>query len=71
MNDFEVHHIGTSKELQMTRELIVQLKQVTDQYGIWLLPQPARTTFQNILKFYDNILEKEDYEGSTSVRPTS
>ena len=57
-NDFEVHLIGTTNELKLSRALVNEMS----QYDIEIFPEPVRDKLKNMLKFYSDAVNAERYE---------
>jgi|APGre2960657404_1045060.scaffolds.fasta_scaffold155264_3 hypothetical protein len=57
-NDFEVHLIGTTNELKLSRALVNEMS----QYDIEIFPEPVRDKLKNMLKFYSDTINAERYE---------
>jgi hypothetical protein len=57
-NDFEVHLIGTSNELKLSRALVNEMS----QYDIEIFPEPVRDKLKDMLKFYSDVVNAERYE---------
>ena len=57
-NDFEVHLIGTTNELKLSRALVNEMS----QYDIEIFPEPVRDKLKVMLKFYSDTINAERYE---------
>jgi hypothetical protein len=57
-NDFEVHLIGTTNELKLSRALVNEMS----QYDIEIFPEPVRDKLKVMLKFYSDAVNAERYE---------
>lgn len=57
-NDFEVHLIGTTNELKLSRALVNEMS----QYDIEIFPEPVRDKLKVMLKFYSDVVNAERYE---------
>ena len=57
-NDFEVHLIGTTNELKLSRALVNEMS----QYDIEIFPEPVRDKLKVMLKFYSDVVNAEGYE---------
>ena len=56
-NDFEVHPIGTTNEIKLSRELVNEMS----QYDMEIFPEPVRNKLKDILKFYSDTVNAERY----------
>lgn len=61
MSDFEVHQIGTATELRLSRELVTQIHQVTEQYGAGIFPQNVIVVYNELIKHYNKQMDNERY----------
>ena len=61
MNDFEVHAIGTAKELRLSRALAQSIAQIEQQYR-GVVPDPVMRAYNELFKFYQEQLERENNE---------
>lgn len=61
MTDFEVHDIGTATELRLGRQLVNEIKQAGDQYGLGLFPVNVLAAYKEIIDFHTKQLENERY----------
>ena len=59
-NDFEVHPIGTAQELKLCRELIWEMAQLQNQYGVF--HKTVLDKLNAVLEFYKKQNETERYE---------
>lgn len=59
MKDFEVHPIFTSKEIIASRELAGAIKQITEQYGIGIVPHSVFQAYSKLLEVYKDQMESE------------
>jgi hypothetical protein len=57
-NDFEVHLIGTTNELKLSRALVNEMS----QYDIEIFPEPVRDKLKVMLKFHSDVVNAEGYE---------
>jgi hypothetical protein len=57
-NDFEVHLIGTTNELKLSRALVNEMS----QYDIEIFPEPVRDKLKVMLKFYSDVVNAERYQ---------
>lgn len=58
MSDFETHDIGTTKEIQLSRELAKSIEQITEQYG-GVVPESVMQAYNRLVKHYDWQRENE------------
>lgn len=61
-NNFELHQLGTTKEIKLCRELVVDMLQLSKQYGYGIFPESVAKKLDNIVKYYAEIVENERYE---------
>lgn len=61
MNDFEVHPIGTAKELRLSRALARAIAQIDSQYKN-VVPLSVMKAYDELFKYYQEQLEKENNE---------
>lgn len=59
-NDFEVHPIGTAQELKLCRDLISEMAQLQNQYGVF--HKTVLDKLNAVLEFYKKQNETERYE---------
>lgn len=57
-NDFEVHLIGTTTELKLSRALVNEIT----MYDIEIFPEPVQDKIKDMLKFYSDVVNAERYE---------
>lgn len=53
MPDFETHEIGTARELALSRELVAQIKQITEQFGDGIVPHNVFQAYSKLMYFYE------------------
>lgn len=58
MNDFEVHEIGTLKEIQLARELAREIDSCLEQYGA-VIPQNVLRVYHKLKAHYAKQIENE------------
>lgn len=58
MSDFEVHPIGTSREIKLSRELAQEIEQTTQQYGN-VIPQSVLNAYYKLREYYALQIESE------------
>ena len=58
MPDFETHRVGTSSELALSRELVAQIKQITEQFGNGIVPDNVFKAYEKLIKFYEADLKR-------------
>lgn len=51
MSDFEVHDIGTARELKLSRDLAREIEQVTRQYGN-VIPENVLNAYLKLKEYY-------------------
>lgn len=51
MSDFEVHPIGTTREIQLSRDLAREIEQVTRQYGN-VVPENVLNAYYKLKEYY-------------------
>lgn len=61
MNDFEVHPIGTSRELRLSRALAQAIAQIDSQYRN-VVPLSVMKAYDDLFKYYQEQLERENNE---------
>ena len=49
MSDFEVHEIGTARELRLSRELTEEIRQVIESYGEGIVPVGVLQAYKRLL----------------------
>ena len=59
MSDFEVHSIGTTKEIRLSRELATAIEQLVKQYGVGIIPPAIRKPYERLYEHYTDQIEKE------------
>ncbi len=52
MKDFEVHPIGTTKEIKYSRELANAIEQITQQYGNGIVPNSVLNAYLKLKQHY-------------------
>ena len=52
MNDFETHDIGTTREIQLSRELAKSIEQITKQYG-GVVPESVMRAYNRLVEHYN------------------
>jgi len=57
-NDFEVHLIGTTNELKLSRELVNEMS----QYDAGIFPEPVQEKLNALLKFHASMVDSERYD---------
>lgn len=63
MKDFEVHDIGTAKELRLSRELSESIHQLIVQFGEGIIPNPVLIRYKELIACHKEQLEREKYVG--------
>ena len=58
-NDFEVHDIGTTQEIKLSRELTREMSLVAQQYGAGIFPHNVLTKLNALLGFYKQQMDNE------------
>lgn len=58
MSDFEVHDIGTARELKLSRDLAREIDQVTRQYGN-VVPENVMNAYLKLKEHYALQIESE------------
>ena len=56
MNDFEVHEIGTARELKLSRDLSREIEETTRQYGN-MIPQNVLNAYYKLREHYAKQIE--------------
>jgi hypothetical protein len=56
MSDFEVHEIGTAREIKLSRDLAREIEQVTEQYGN-VIPQSVLNAYYKLREHYGQQIE--------------
>jgi len=59
MNDFEVHKIGTTEELRLSRDLSKEIEHVLHQFGE-VLPSNVRLAYNRLYAYYAKQLQTEN-----------
>ena len=59
MNDFEVHQIGTTEELRLSRDLSREIEQVLHQFGD-VLPSNVRLAYNRLYAHYAKQIQTEN-----------
>lgn len=52
MSDFEVHPIGTTTEIRLSRELARSIEQLMEQYGPGIIPESIRQAYNRLYEVY-------------------
>ena len=58
MRDFEVHPIGTTREIKLSRDLAREIEQVTQQYGN-VIPNNVMQAYLKLVEYYARQIESE------------
>lgn len=58
MSDFEVHPIGTAREIRLSRDLAREIEQVTEQYGK-VIPLNVLIAYNKLREYYAKQIESE------------
>ena len=58
MSDFEVHPIGTAREIRLSRDLAREIEQVTQQYG-GVIPNNVMQAYLKLVEYYARQIESE------------
>lgn len=58
MSDFEVHPIGTTREINYSRALAREIEQVTRQYGN-VIPENVMNAYYKLKEYYALQIESE------------
>jgi hypothetical protein len=61
MKDFEVHEIGTAKELRLSRALSNSIYLLCEQYGEGIFHESVLSPYKELIKMYKEQIEKEEY----------
>jgi len=56
-NDFEVHSIGTTEELRLSRALAREIEAVVEQYGE-VVPKSVLNRYYDLRAFYQRQIEE-------------
>jgi hypothetical protein len=56
-NDFEVHSIGTTEELRLSRALAREIEAVVEQYGE-VVPKSVLNRYYDLRAFYQQQIEE-------------
>jgi len=51
MSDFEVHAIGTTKEIQLSRALAREIARITEQFGS-VIPESVMAAYDKLAQHY-------------------
>lgn len=62
MEDFEVHSLGTSDEIRLSRALVASIEQLIAQYGEGIIPSSILRSYKELNQFHDRIRESEKYK---------
>jgi len=49
MSDFEVHEIGTAREIRLSRELLEEIRLVIESYGEGIMPVGVLQAYKRLL----------------------
>ena len=60
MPDFETHPIGTQEEIELSRELVKAIEQLTIQYGDGIIPHQISIPFNKLKEHYDSSHKRSD-----------
>jgi hypothetical protein len=58
MSDFEVHPIGTTEEIRLSRALAREIQQITEQYG-GVVPHNVMTAYNKLYECYIKHIKEE------------
>ena len=58
MSDFEVHPIGTAREIRLSRDLAKEIEQTISQYGN-VIPQNVLNSYMKLREYYGRQIESE------------
>lgn len=58
MSDFEVHPIGTTREIKLSRDLAREIEQVTRQYGN-VVPENVLNAYYKLKEYYALQIQSE------------
>lgn len=58
MSDFEVHPIGTAREIKLSRELAQSIEQIVTQYGK-VIPHDVYNAYLQLKEHYGKQIESE------------
>jgi hypothetical protein len=58
--DFEVHPIGTTEEIRLSRQLSSAIEQITYQYGNGIVPESVFRTYKQLNDYYAVQIEREN-----------
>jgi hypothetical protein len=59
MSDFEVHEIGTAKEIKLSRALSHEIDALIDQFGEGIIESRILAAYKNLMQHYKSQLESE------------
>jgi hypothetical protein len=58
--DFEVHPIGTTEEIRLSRQLSSAIEQITNQYGDGIVPNSVFKAYKELTDYYAVQIEREN-----------
>jgi hypothetical protein len=58
--DFEVHPIGTTEEIKLSRQLCDAIAQITHQYGDGIVPESVLKAYKQLTDYYDVQIGREN-----------
>jgi hypothetical protein len=58
--DFEVHPIGTTEEIRLSRQLSSAIEQITYQYGNGIVPESVFRAYKQLNDYYAVQIEREN-----------
>ena len=58
--DFEVHPIGTTEEIRLSRQLSSAIEQITHQYGAGIVPNSVFKAYKELTDYYAVQIEREN-----------
>jgi hypothetical protein len=50
--DFEIHPIGTTEEIRLSRQLSAAIAQITHQFGDGIVPQSVFNAYKQLTDYY-------------------
>ena len=62
MKDFEVHPVGTTDEMRLSRSLAVAMTQLIDQYGEGIIPIALLRPYKDLVNHHNKCIEVEKYQ---------
>lgn len=59
MADFEVHEIGTAREIRLSRQLSNAIQQLIEQYGPGIIPQAIKGPYDKLYDYYQQQIHEQ------------